>query len=54
MGIQLKSPRCSVQENEEIVDLCGTLQGPHTGCVKWLTGDAEPIDTDKLGDSHNR
>lgn len=33
---ELTSPRCSVQENEEIVDLTGALLGPQTGCVKWL------------------
>jgi hypothetical protein len=27
---------CSVQETEEIIDLCGSLQAVHTGCVKWL------------------
>ncbi|CAM6018645.1 unnamed protein product [Sphagnum balticum] len=26
----------SVQETEEIIDLCGSLQAVHTGCVKWL------------------
>ena len=50
MGIQLKTQLCSVQENEEIVDLCGTLQGPHV----WAAmGSSMGADLDALMASFN-
>jgi hypothetical protein len=36
LGSNIRFVVKSVQETEEIIDLCGSLQAVHTGCVKWL------------------
>ncbi len=32
---ELTKMPCNVQETEEVIDLCGSLQAVYTCCVKW-------------------